>query len=496
MSARIVPVKTKKVSKPSIFLKMLPPLLVCIAFCLFSCRVPTDAPITTNPTSTTVVHATEAQNIAYICADVDQNWGTNWPTVLQALDGLIDQNKTCGPEPLLSKKYAAHFNYASELESSSQIELAVENYTLAFQIDPNRTEALNALVRLVALPEPTAVVCESDLPPLPDPSLMLPNQAVEFVTLKNDQLYWQGEAYIVKGVNYYPRLAPWHRFLIESDLAQIEEELGLIADAGFNTVRIFLWYEPLFQCQPEDAIPNEAMFQKVDEIIRIANLYDLKIILTLNDLPDLLFRPLYTDWARYDAQTTYIVRRYMHEPAILAWDLRNEGDLDYGARDANEARFTKDEVIDWLSHISRVVQENDPNHLVTAGWWGDPSVTEAHVDFLSFHHWYDAASLKAKIDEYIIKTEKPILLEEVGYHSWASGPVDQRDEDEQAVLLQQAVELSEAEGLLGWVIWTAFDFAPQNEQAENFEHHFGLWRIDLSPKPALGSIIPEKDQSK
>ena len=67
----------------------------------------------------------------------------------------------------------------------------------------------------------------------------------------------------------------------------------------------------------------------------------------------LIFRPLYTDWAHYDAQTVYIVRRYRHDPIILAWDLRNEGDFDYGARPGDEAEFEQETVIGWLANISQ-----------------------------------------------------------------------------------------------------------------------------------------------
>jgi endo-1,4-beta-mannosidase len=267
-------------------------------------------------------------------------------------------------------------------------------------------------------------------------------------------------------------------------------ELDLIQQAGFNTLRIFLWYEPLFTCQPEDAIPNDAAFAKVDELLQLANERDLKVIITLNDLPDLLFRPLYTDWARYDAQTTYIVRRYRHEPAILAWDLRNEGDLDYGARLGDEARFEEQVVINWLAHVSKIVKENDPYHLLTAGWWGDPTVTSDYVDILSFHHWHDPLLLRSRINSYN-NANKPILLEEVGYHSWQDAPQDERSEASQAELLQGAIDVAEDENVAGWLIWTAFDFEPELGQVSNYEHHFGLWRSDLTPKPGLSQIFPQ-----
>lgn len=198
--------------------------------------------------------------------------------------------------------------------------------------------------------------------------------------------------------------------------------------------------------------------------------------------------PLYTDWAHYDAQTGYIVRRYRNEPHILAWDLRNEGDLDYGARPGDTAQFSQAEVIAWLAHISQLIRENDPHHLLTAGWWGDPTVTNPYVDILSFHHWSEAGQLQARLDDYQQRNDKPILLQEVGYHSWAEAPYDQRDELGQADILGRALEIAEARDIAGWVVWTAFDFVPAAGQPATHEHFFGLWRVDLTPKPALDAL--------
>lgn len=310
------------------------------------------------------------------CADIDANWGRDWPAVLTALEQLIAADRSCGDEPLLGKKYATHFNYAAVLENQGDLDSAIEQYQAALHIDPQREEAVDALFRLKALSPPTPADCLSDAPPCADPAPAATPDPTQFVTVQNDQLALTGQPFIVKGVNYYPRQTPWQRFLAEADPTEMAAELDLIRQAGFNTLRIFLWNEPLFTCQPEDAIPNEAAFATVDQLLHLADERDLKVIVTLNDLPDLTFWPLYTDYAHYDNQTTYIVRRYRNDPAILAWDLRNEGDLDHGAESKEDARFNEDEIIDWLAHASQLVRDNDPHHLITAGWWGDPTPTE------------------------------------------------------------------------------------------------------------------------
>jgi hypothetical protein len=412
------------------------------------------------------------------CADLDAAWATSdWLEVLRILDQLQADGATCGPEPLDVKRYAAHFSYAVALENAREMNAAIEQYQAALALNGRRQEALNALDRLDALPHPTPPTCNpGELAPY------TPNSAQPFVQTENGRLITDGQAFVVHGLNYYPRHAPWDRFLTEGDLDEMTEELDLIADAGFNTLRIFLWYEPLFTCAPEEAEPNPETFAKLDTIVALASERDLRLIITLNDLPDLYFRPLYTDWARYDAQTAFIVHRYHDEPAILAWDLRNEGDLDYGARDGS-GRFEREGVLAWLAHAAEIVRANDDHHLITAGWWSDAAETDSVVDLLSFHHWTDAAELESRISALRENTAKPILIEEVGYPSWGEG-----GETFQAETLGQVIDAAEESQAAGWLIWTAFDFTPIDGQPDSPEYHFGLWHTDLTPKPALDAL--------
>jgi hypothetical protein len=478
--------------KPVIFL-----LLLTLAAC--QATPPPPLPPTTEPTSVVAIATPIATTTPptptpppATCADLDANWGKDWPATLDALEQLIAADQSCGEEPLLSVKYAAHYIYGVALEEEGDQEAAVAQYRSALSIDPQRKEALEALTRLKALPKPTPPACLSTSPPRPDPAPAATPDTTQFATVLGDKLAFQGQPFEVKGVNYYPRHAPWQRFLSEADAAEMAKELDLIKQAGFNTLRIFLWYEPLFTCQPEDANPNEAGFATVDKLLELARERDLKVIMTLNDLPDLVFRPLYTDEAHYDNQTVYIVRRYRNEPTILAWDLRNEGDINYGAQSSDEAKFSQQEVIAWLAHLSQLVRENDPHHLITAGWWGDPLPTDPHVDFLSFHHWTDARELQDRISRYRKESDKPLLLGEVGYHGWAESPEQPQTEQAQADKLGSVISLAEEEGLAGWVVWTAFDFVPATGQPPNEEHFFGLWRTDLTPKPALEALPLQK----
>lgn len=436
--------------------------------------ITTAVPVTAEATPT-------PRPVTATCADLDANWGHNWPGVLDALDKLITAGQSCGPEPLASKKYAVHFNYAASLEEGGESEQAISQYQAALRLAPQRPEALEALVRLQALPSPTPPACLSASAPHPDPTQPGSIDSGQFVTVQAGRLHLAGQPFYVRGVNYYPRQAPWERFFTEADPAQMARELAVIRAAGFNTIRIFLPYQPLFTCQPEDAIPHEANFALLDHLFRLAGEQNLKLIVTLNDVPDLLFRPLYTDWEHYDAQTIYIVRRYRHEPALLAWDVRNGGDADYGD-------FHRATIIDWLAHLTGLIRQHDPHHLLTAGWDADPAATAPYVDILSLQHWGDPAALPAQLAAYRAYPDQPVLLLSTGHHSFAESPDDPQTEQAQAEQVGQMIGAVEREKLAGWLIWTAFDFVPAPGQAVATGHHFGLWRTDLSPKPALDAL--------
>ena len=449
---------------------------------------PTDAPgVTPSPAPTGTFIPTETAGptptpAPATCADLDRLWG-DWPDTIDALNSLIDQGVSCGPEPLSSKLYAAHYNFAAALEAQGDVDRAVKQYRGAFRIDPNRADALKALDRLGGLPTPTPSPCSPVDIGLAEPSTPPPVDPSQFATVSGTSLMLNGAPYQIKGVNYYPRNAPWERFLSDSDPTQMAVELNTIQAAGFNTIRIFLWEEPLFHCDTGQTIPDAALFAKIDRLLAMAAKRGLKVLVTLNDLPDLYITPLYVGSPFTDAETAYIVRRYQANPTILAWDLRNEGDLDYLPHGTVQPRFTADQVLGWLKHISRVVHRDDHNHPVTAGWYSDPTLTDPYVDFLSFHHYSTADVLQGRIADYRTRSTKPMLLEEFGY---AYRGTD--DATGQAELLGADAQMADSQGLIGWMVWTAFDFNPAPGVDPNYQDFYGLWTTDLTPKAALSQL--------
>ena len=84
-------------------------------------------------------------------------------------------------------------------------------------------------------------------------------------------------------------------------------------------------------------------------------------------------------------------------------------------------------------------------------------------------------------------SDRPVLVEEIGYHSSAGAG---SDEQSQASQFQAAFDVLGDGQSAGWVVWTAFDFVPAAGQAGGYEQHYGLWHADLTPKPALQTLAP------
>ena len=113
-----------------------------------------------------------------------------------------------------------------------------------------------------------------------------PSLLDEFVTLRDGRFAIGDSVFNARGVNYYPAQFPWRRFLTESDLDAIRNELLLLRTTGFNSLRLFLWNAALFTCDAGEMRPNKDNFGRLDAIIQEAAAHGFRLIVTLNDLPD------------------------------------------------------------------------------------------------------------------------------------------------------------------------------------------------------------------
>ncbi len=424
-----------------------------------------------------------------LCADLNAAWDRDWLTVIAALERLDQIGGVCGDKIPREQLYPAYFNYGAWLERRGELAEAILAYQKALDLRPDGKEAALALQRHRALQPPPLTICtEAEIDAaLNVVGVWTPAAVGAFPRLEQGRFMINDVPFTVRGVNYYPSNAPWRRFLTEGDLDSIRAELDLIRGAGFNTIRVFLWHDALFQCPGSGAVPKPEGFARLDAVLRMAAERGLRLIVTLNDLPDLVVRPLYLQSDLPNAQALFIVRRYRDEPAILAWDVRNEGDID-----ASRKYVTLRAVMDWLRAFVPQVRAADPNHLITAGWNESSYLTAGVVDFLSFHHWRSAENMAERIAGMRAATALPILLEEVGYAT--PGGTEARQVDS----LRAALRMAEGQNLLGWLVWTAFDFPrtatcipPACPSLDNAEHHYGMWRTDYSEKPALRMLKEE-----
>ncbi|MFN8419728.1 MAG: cellulase family glycosylhydrolase [Anaerolineae bacterium] len=355
----------------------------------FDERVTTETPVPA--TATPITPTPDARNVEQLCFDLDKFWNNNWIEVINALERVHAEEATCGDKDPAQMLYPAYYNYGVLLQRRGAISEAIAAYQRALEYNPGGAEAAQALKALNAFTPAPLDACDEEavataLSAIP---VYIPQGRGGFVKLAANQFAIEDQPFRVRGVNYYPSRAPWRRFLTETNLTTAAMELDLIKSAGLNTIRIFLWYEAMFNCPASGLVPIASAFERLDGVLKLAAARDLKVIITLNDLPDLTVRPLYTHPETSLAQTLYITMRYRDERTILAWDLRNEGDIDY-----TRYKQRSTDVLNWLRNLSQQVRLTDPNHLITAGWLSNPLPTDQAVDFFSFHHWSTGAELR------------------------------------------------------------------------------------------------------
>jgi hypothetical protein len=421
-----------------------------------------------------------------LCQAVAERWGQNWPEVIRALEILESRNTECDNDSILNRLHSAYLIHGAELEEAGRREDAIRAYQMALRYDFTSEAAAENLRRLdVLTPEPFP----SCPPDLVSRALAVvpsyePTQG-EFVQVSGDRLMLAGWRYPVHGINYYPRDYPGWRFLTQMVVRDIEFELDLIRATGFNVLRIFLRPDDLFVCPGNGAIPIPHGFQRLDDLIQAAAGRGFKLILVLNHEVNLRRVPLYDSPPHTLQQMAYIAARYRDEPAVMAYDLRDRADADYLAVEA----LTRERVLNWLAEAARMVRQNAPRQLVTAGWERDAAVTVPLVDFVSFQHYGDLDALRQEIAVLKAATAKPVLLAAVGYHTLDGDEVAQRDR------LQHAIEAAERNLLAGWVVWTAFDYPltaaciePNCPGERGPDNHYGIWGTSYFPKPAVEVI--------
>jgi len=296
--------------------------------------------------------------------------------------------------------------------------------------------------------------------------------------------------FTVHGVNYYAQDYGWEDFWLHYEETavsnQIDKELDKAAALGINTVRLFTPYR-LFSGTVTTPYPNHL----ADFINRLEQRNMVAIVTLFDFYPQDAANPYMpasytTDKLHLD---TIINTVGNNNPTILAFDLKNEMDRDYG--------FGKTNVTTWANEMISYLRTIDPNHLITIGFYGvtpgtlcyDTAVTNVDtfdvaavaewataVDFISMHYYLSErcfpGDLQALQDAI---GNKPLVLEEFGLHTKPDAPTP-HTEAEQAAYYNTMMALSEANKLAGTLFWTLNDFTQVPTGFAQTEQCLGILR--------------------
>ena len=227
-------------------------------------------------------------------------------------------------------------------------------------------------------------------------------------TIRDGNLWVDGAPYTVTGINYYPQRSPWTKFWPEYDPEQTASDLARVRLLGLNTVRIFISFADFGGPQVAPTMRGRLI-----DFLRQANAADIKVIVTLFDH--------HTDhhpvnWAADARHLATLIPHFADNPTILAWDIKNEPDRDYG--------YNTQALGDaWLRFVARHVRWHDPNHLITIGWSTPEAATALAdvVDFVTFHYFDEPADYLSRVTALQNSVApKPILLEEFTFSTWNS----------------------------------------------------------------------------
>ena len=313
-----------------------------------------------------------------------------------------------------------------------------------------------------------------------------PTDSVAFVRVTGTGFSLGGQPFLPAGVNYYPQKTPWTLFWKQFSPQTTQADFARIRELGLNTVRIFIPFREF----GKGTVPPEKIAQ-LKTLLDLAAAQHLFVIVTLFDfLGD--YRLL--NLTATDRQLEQLLTAFSRHPALLAWDLKNEPDLDFTHHD-------RADVEDWLGWMLTRARRYDPNHLLTIGWAypENAHLLANRVDFVSFHSYKSVAELTQGIEGLRkLVPQKPLVLEEFGQSTYRGvwAPLG-NSETEQADYVTAVRQVLAEHGNIPYLIWTLHDFddvpaevvgnRPWNRAPQK---HFGLLRPDGTAKPVAAAIKP------
>ena len=250
----------------------------------------------------------------------------------------------------------------------------------------------------------------------------------------------------IKGINYYPKATPWNMFGNAFAKDTILKDFKIIKEAGLNSIRVFVQYEDFGK-----ADVNPKKLEKLKQTLDAAEENNLKIVLTLFD-----FYGDYSvlDWTLNQRHAEKIVETFKDHNALLAWDIKNEPNLDFESRG-------QELVVAWLDKMVDLVKSIDQKHAITIGWSNVQSATilKDKLDFVSFHYYEDLSTLDTAVNSLKnVMPNKKLVLQEFGISSYSGiwNPFG-NSQDDQANYYKKAQALI-AKNNLQFMSWTLYDF--------------------------------------
>lgn len=355
----------------------------------------------------------------------------------------------------------------------------------------------------------------------------------------------------ILGVNYWPigrAMYMWQ----DPDAGQVERDFGRLAECGLFLIRVFLLWEEFQPAPEAISVPALRRLVHLADIAGRCGVSLLPTLFCghmsgVNWLPGWVLGspplgsrreagrfPVWSggrqgpaeivDWyADRDLiraqrlQCREVGRALAGHPAVWAYDLGNESSNCVRPQDRNSAR-------DWLEAMATELRLSDGRCRVTLGMHAEdleedrrlwPQDAGQWCDFLCMHgypfylSWVDDP-LDARVLPFLgILTgwlgRKPVLFEEFGIPTYPAltpyPPAEELacyrcrlwPEDEAGRYYERSLALLRWTGMIGALAWCYGDYHPSlwrlTPLRENpHERHFGLFRHDGSPKPAVQAV--------